>query len=396
TDRVYISCHVIFDENCFPFTERYRDLVTSNKTGILGAWQKADASLPLRALPTLPQHITNPHNDSQWLEYMVEYPQEDNGCAELSINNEQSPSSSPSTDHSTLINEEIGSPQLVQTEDSTTAAQSLHPITTRSKDGIRKPNLRYALVASKTIPSLPKTVAEALKHPGWRQAMLDELNSIYENQTWTLIPATSEMNILGCSNVVSWSAKQQPTVSRALASTASELTWTASVLRDLGIKQSQAAIIRCDNLSAVHLSANPVLNNHSKHFDVDYHYVRERVALGVLEIQHILAALQLAETITKSLSRWSFQQLRHKLNVRLPPTLSLRGNVSDKPQAQQNKAQVKSLPQHHNETNSQGLQKPSLQLHNETNEKQNQSKPAGSPTIVLSNRFNHILSEESG
>jgi len=153
--------------------------------------------------------------------------------------------------------------------------------------------------------------------------------------------STSGFCVMLGSNVVSWSAKRQPTVSRssteaeyrALASTAFELTWTASVLRDLGITQSQAAVLRCDNLSAVHLSANPVLHNRSKHFDVDYHYVRERVALGVLEIQHIPAILQLADVFTKSLPRQSFQRLRDKLNVRLPPTLSLRGNVSVRPQA---------------------------------------------------------------
>ncbi|XP_019091092.1 PREDICTED: uncharacterized protein LOC109128703 [Camelina sativa] len=144
-------------------------------------------------------------------------------------------------------------------------------------------------------------------------------------------------------NIVSWSAKRQPTVSRssteaeyhALASTASELTWTASVLRDLSISQSYAALLHYDNLSAVHLSANPVLHNRSKHFDIDYHYVREQVALGLLEVQHIPAELQLADIFTKSLPRPSFQRLRHKLNVRLPPTLSLRGAVNVKPQAQQ-------------------------------------------------------------
>ena len=198
TGRVYISRHVIFDENCFPFTDRYRDLVPSHKTGILGAWQSADASRPPCVLPTLPPHITNAPNDSQWLEYVVEFPQGDNECTETSIYTEHGSPPSSSTDPSTVTTEEIGSPAPVQTNDSPTTAQSLHPMTTRSRDGIRKPNPRYALVASKTIPSLPKTVAEALKHPGWRQAMLEELNSIYESQTWNLVPATSEMNILGC------------------------------------------------------------------------------------------------------------------------------------------------------------------------------------------------------
>ena len=136
------------------------------------------------------------------------------------------------------------------------------------------------------------------------------------------------------SNIVSWSAKRQPTVSRssteaeyrALANTACEITWLSFVLRDLGVPQPKPAVLRCDNLSAVHLTANPVLHSRSKHFETDYHYVRERVAFGVLEVQHVLSALQLADIFTKSLPRHSFQHLRDKLNVGNLSTISLRGN----------------------------------------------------------------------
>ena len=138
------------------------------------------------------------------------------------------------------------------------------------------------------------------------------------------------------SNIVSWSAKRQPTVSRssteaeyrALASTASELTWISFVMRDMKIKQPKPAVLHCDNLSAVYLTANPVLHGRSKHIETDYHYVRERVALGVLEVQHIPSALQLADIFTKSLPRHSFQSLRAKLSVGAPPTISLRGDDS--------------------------------------------------------------------
>lgn len=98
--------------------------------------------------------------------------------------------------------EDAGSLQQMEEEVITETVQAeqqhTHPMTTRSKHGIRKPNTRYALVADKTIPPLPKTVAEALNHPGWRQAMMEELDSIYKNHTWSLIRATKEIYILGC------------------------------------------------------------------------------------------------------------------------------------------------------------------------------------------------------
>lgn len=143
---------------------------------------------------------------------------------------------------------------------------------------------------------------------------------------------TGFCTLLG-SNLISWSAKRQPTVShssteaeyRALALTASELTWISSILQDLNIAQPHPAKLFCDNLSAVYLTANLVLHSRSKHIDVDYHYIRERVALGFIETQHIPATSQLADIFTKSLSRQAFMDLRFKLGVRSPPTPSLRG-----------------------------------------------------------------------
>ena len=78
----------------------------------------------------------------------------------------------------------------------------------------------------------------------------------------------------------------------------------------------------------MYLSADPAQHNRSKHFDTDYHYIREQVALGLIETRHIPAALQLADIFTKSLPKRQFVDLRGKFGVGYPPTSSLRGNVS--------------------------------------------------------------------
>ncbi|GKV41335.1 hypothetical protein SLEP1_g48881 [Rubroshorea leprosula] len=92
------------------------------------------------------------------------------------------------------------------------------------------------------------------------------------------------------SNLVSWGAKKQNTVAcssakveyRALASTTAELTWLAFLLRDLGICLSQPSILFCDNISALYMSYNPVFHARTKHIEIDYHFVREKVAYGSL------------------------------------------------------------------------------------------------------------------
>ncbi|XP_039169531.1 uncharacterized mitochondrial protein AtMg00820-like [Eucalyptus grandis] len=69
---------------------------------------------------------------------------------------------------------------------------------TRLKSGIRKPNPKYVLSIAREIPKELKTVKGALSHPGWRKAMIDELEALKLNQTWELVPRSSDMNIVGC------------------------------------------------------------------------------------------------------------------------------------------------------------------------------------------------------
>lgn len=138
-------------------------------------------------------------------------------------------------------------------------------------------------------------------------------------------------------NLISWSAKRKPTVSRlsteaeyrALGATAQEVTWISFLLRDIGLQQSESILLLCDNLYVVYLSTNPAMHKRSKYFDTDYHYIREQVALGLIETRHIPATLQIADIFTKSLPRKAFEDLRFKLGVGVASTTSLRGNIGD-------------------------------------------------------------------
>ncbi|XP_019087653.1 PREDICTED: uncharacterized protein LOC109127439 [Camelina sativa] len=69
-------------------------------------------------------------------------------------------------------------------------------MTTRSKAGIHKPNHRYALITAKTTIKEPQGIASAMKHPGWTEAIMEELRRIYMLNTWSLTPPTEGMNIL--------------------------------------------------------------------------------------------------------------------------------------------------------------------------------------------------------
>ncbi|KAJ0806767.1 putative RNA-directed DNA polymerase [Helianthus annuus] len=129
------------------------------------------------------------------------------------------------------------------------------------------------------------------------------------------------------SNLISWSARKQRTVSRssteseykALADTVAELTWLEALLHELEVPMKSAPVLWCDNLGATYLSANPVFHARTKHVEVDFHFVREKVAEGKLSVQFISTDDQIADIFTKPLSSQRFAHLRSKLQVATRP-----------------------------------------------------------------------------
>jgi histone deacetylase 1/2 len=91
-------------------------------------------------------------------------------------------------------------------------------------------------------------------------------------------------------NLVSWSCKQQQTVTRssteseykALANVAAELQWIKLVLNDLGVPFVHSPILWCDNIGATYLTSNPIFHARTKHIEIDFHYVRDQVMRGQL------------------------------------------------------------------------------------------------------------------
>jgi hypothetical protein len=109
---------------------------------------------------------------------------------------------------------------------------------------------------------------------------------------------------------VSWSAHKKPIVFRsstepeykAIANATAEIIWTQTLLKELGLYGPKATKLWCDNIiGAKYLSANPVFHARTKHKEVDYHFVRERVIQKLLEIEFVSSQDQVADEFTKSI-----------------------------------------------------------------------------------------------
>jgi hypothetical protein len=77
--------------------------------------------------------------------------------------------------------------------------------------------------------------------------------------------------------------------------------------------QAQAPTLWCDSLGATFLAANPMFHARMKHIEIDFHFVREKVAAGTLKVRFISSRDQLADIFTKALGRDMFDRLKFEL-----------------------------------------------------------------------------------
>jgi len=130
--------------------------------------------------------------------------------------------------------------------------------------------------------------------------------------------STSGSVFLLGSSLVTWVSQKQRVVSLssceaeyiASANAACQGIWLSRLLGELLDIQVPKVKLLVDNKSAIALSKNPVHHDRSKHIDVKFHFIRDCVERGEVNIDHVGTTEQLADILTKALGRVRFVQLR--------------------------------------------------------------------------------------
>ena len=122
---------------------------------------------------------------------------------------------------------------------------------------------------------------------------------------------------------VSWSSKKQSCT--ALSTTEAEYiaaceatktaVWLSCLLQDFSGTDQQKVPMYCDNESAVRLAYNAEFHQRTKHVLVRYHYIRQQVAEGKIEVKYISTTDQLADIFTKALPSPKFISMRKRIGV---------------------------------------------------------------------------------
>ncbi|XP_022020314.1 uncharacterized mitochondrial protein AtMg00810-like [Helianthus annuus] len=104
----------------------------------------------------------------------------------------------------------------------------------------------------------------------------------YTDADWAGCPDTRRSTSVDCvyysDNLISWSSKRQPTISRSsaeaeyrgVANVVAEICWLRNLLLELRRPLTRATLVYCDNVSTIYLSGNPVQHQRTKHIELDY------------------------------------------------------------------------------------------------------------------------------
>jgi Reverse transcriptase (RNA-dependent DNA polymerase) len=190
---------------------------------------------------------------------------------------------------------------------------------------MHNPTVQHWAVVKRNLRYLKGTIAHGLTIRSSNNMSLHAFSDF----DWAGCPddrksTTGYLVFLGC-NLISWCSKKQPIVARSSTETEYKSlakVWLMNLLKELEI--SLPPLLWCDNLGATFLASNPAFHARTKHIELDYHFVREKVADGTLRVQFICSQDQLADTLTKPLSTSRFTILIYKLTVTCAP-FRLRG-----------------------------------------------------------------------
>ena len=83
----------------------------------------------------------------------------------------------------------------------------------------------------------------------------------------------------------------------------------------MGVQQEDATVLLCDNQSCMAIAKNPVFHARTKHIEIQYHYVRELIEDGVVELVYCPTQENGADIFTKALGKDLLQSHLHRLGI---------------------------------------------------------------------------------
>ncbi|KAL4272215.1 hypothetical protein GQ457_13G013050 [Hibiscus cannabinus] len=120
-----------------------------------------------------------------------------------------------------------------------------------------------------------------------------------------------------------WLSKKQPIVTLSTCEVeyvaafwcVCHAIWLRNLLSKMMLKQADATVIHVDNKSTIELAKNPVNHERSKHIDVRFHFIRDHVKGGNVELVHVASQDQVADIFTKPLPKVLLEKCKKMIEM---------------------------------------------------------------------------------
>ena len=191
----------------------------------------------------------------------------------------------------------------------------------RMSQYMSNPTQEHIQKARHIVKYLGSTPNLALSFSGGESSLDSFCDSDWAGDKDTMRSTSGYAIFLG-KDLVSWRSRRQPTV--ALSSTeaeymsmcdcAQQILWIQSLFRECRLTINHFAMFG-DNKGAIHIAGNPVMEGRSKHINIKYYFLHERVEEKAFVLDWVSTDQQHADMMTKNLTWQKFQENRSRLNL---------------------------------------------------------------------------------
>ena len=153
----------------------------------------------------------------------------------------------------------------------------------------------------------PKSIDEALNSPArndWKKALDDEFESLTKHNTWTLVKLPENRNVIDSKWVFKTKYNAEGTVDGYKARLVAR-----------GFSQEPGIDYNEDNQGTIALSKNPKYHARTKHIDIKFHFIREKIKNCEIKLEYCPSEDMIADMLTKPLGRVKYKRFRDLMGV---------------------------------------------------------------------------------
>ncbi|KAA3474440.1 hypothetical protein EPI10_024732 [Gossypium australe] len=124
-------------------------------------------------------------------------------------------------------------------------------------------------------------------------------------------------------SLISWKSKKQITISqssaeaeyKSMAAAIVEIVWLDGLVKEICLEKMDTTLLFSNSQAALQIAANSIFHEHTKHREIDCHFVQDKIQDRLVRIQHVRTTEQLADLMTKALGVQQHEFLASKLGV---------------------------------------------------------------------------------